>query len=252
MIALEIPGRGIPYRFEMNYHSRINYNGPLGRNWEHGYNKRLVRHPGNANQIVYYNGKGRGDAFQELSDGTFIAPVGQFSKMVKDAQGFFLLRNRKGTIYKFLPLDNSASAGKLSAVISRCGDRLTLEYDTEGRMVRLLDTLSRPIVNEYDSKGRLTTIRDFANREVVFTYNDSDQLIAVRSPVIVNTPNNQNDYPQGKVWRFTYSQGFGDNRRNHNIISVIAPNDSGNQAVPHIVNSYDSDDRLISVHSRLL
>lgn len=39
---LEIPGRGLNWRFARKYRSGILYDGPLGHNWEFNYNRRLV------------------------------------------------------------------------------------------------------------------------------------------------------------------------------------------------------------------
>ena len=165
--------------------------------------------------------------------------------MIKDIDNSFLLREANGIITKFFPLDGTPLAGKMAQITNRCGNFLIFQYDPQGRISTVLDSLSRAIVYEYSPEGRLSKIRDFANREIVFSYSSVGDLIAIRCPIVTAAPN-VNDFPNGKVWHFTYSQGFTDEKLNHNLLSVTMPNETAVNGSAYLVNSYNSDDRLIS------
>lgn len=62
MAPLEIPGQGMPYRLECFYRSRIAFHGPFGQGWESNVNMRVVPHPTEADQVIFYDGTGRGDS----------------------------------------------------------------------------------------------------------------------------------------------------------------------------------------------
>jgi YD repeat-containing protein len=145
MIDLEIQGRGLNYRLERHYRSRINFLGVLGYNWEHSYDMRVVPHPTQDDQVILYDGKGRGDAYIVLSDGSYVGPNFYFKKMVQEADGTLLLRQANGTVFKFYALDSSSQAGKLAAIRTRCGNQMTFAYNDAGQLSQVLDSLSRPI-----------------------------------------------------------------------------------------------------------
>jgi YD repeat-containing protein len=125
----------MPYRFERHYRSRVHFNGPLGANWDFTYNMRLVPHPTESNQAILYDGKGRGDAYIILSDGTYLPPNAHFQKLIKESDNSLLLRQANGTIFKFYALDSSVQSGKLASILNRCGNRMTFEYNAKGQLV---------------------------------------------------------------------------------------------------------------------
>jgi hypothetical protein len=124
-VDLEIPGRGINYQLKRTYRSRINLPSAFGWNWEHNFDMRFVPHPQKANVVLLFNGAGRGDEYT-IVGGEYIAPAYHFKKVIRESDGSLLLRNRNGTLVKFYALDGSPKAGRLSAMINRCGNRLTV------------------------------------------------------------------------------------------------------------------------------
>ena len=244
-VDLQIAGRGIDYSFERHYRSRLSFKGILGNNWDTPYNIRVVPHPTNQNQVLLYTGEGRGDIYFVSAAGVFTPPEFHFRKMIHETDNSLSLRQANGLIYNFLPLNGSPTAGKLAAIITSCGNRLTFQYNDLGQMVTVFDSLSRPIIHEHDGQGRLSKIRDFINREVVYTYDNNGDLVSVRSPIVVGTPNG-NDFPSGKTWVYTYSSGFTDEKLNHNLISITYPNEVAANGPACVSNFYDADDRMIS------
>jgi YD repeat-containing protein len=241
-VDLEIAGRGINYSFSRYYRSRISYHGPLGHNWEFPYNKRVAWHPTKKDVFVFYNGMGQGDEYEyDATNDVIRSPATSFNRMITEPGNplTLSLREANGTIYNFYPLgdataDASPDAGRLSAIISRCNNRLTFAYNAYGQMTTVYDSLGRPILHEYDSTddyAHLVKIKDFANREVHYTYDASDDLIKIRGPEVTGTPNG-NDFTNGKEWHYTYSSGYADPYLNHNLLKITAPNDASSDASP--------------------
>ena len=245
-IDMEIPGRGISFQFKRTYRSRIIYPSCYGFNWSHNYDRRFVPHPEQENVVVFYNGYARGDAYYvDSGSGNLIPPEYHFRKVIKDSDNSLLMRNNDGMILKFYPLDASAKAGHLAAIITRCGNRMTFAYNSDGQISTVYDSLSRPINYYYNSEGMLEKIADFTGRQVKYTYSPEGDLIQVTSPAITGTPNG-NDFPEGKSIGYTYSVGNEDIRLNHNLLTVTRPNEVATNGPTCVVNVYDADDRLIS------
>ena len=245
-IDMEIPGRGMSFQFKRTYRSRIIYPSCYGFNWSHNYDRRFVPHPEQENVVVFYNGYARGDAYYvDSGSGNLIPPEYHFRKVIKDSDNSLLMRNNDGMILKFYPLDASAKAGHLAAIITRCGNRMTFAYNSDGQISTVYDSLSRPINYYYNSEGMLEKIADFTGREVRYYYNTEGDLIQVTSPAVTGTPNG-NDFPEGKSVVYTYSSGYDDIRLNHNLLTITRPNEVASNGPPSVVNFYDADDRLIS------
>src|SRR5437764_13311881 len=49
---------------------------------------------------------------------------------------------------------------------------------------------------------------------------------------------NGNYFPHGKAWRYAYSDGFADDRLNHNLLTITAPNEVVASGLPRIVAQY--------------
>ena len=163
-VDMKIPGRGIDFEVKRTYRSRINFPSSLGWNWAQEYNVRFMRHPENSSIVLLYNGYGRGEEYYIETNGNVTPPEYRFKKVVKEADGTLVLRNRNGFMSRFYKLDGTARAGRLQGMISRCGNRLTFAYNADGQISVVYDSLSRPIQYHYNTDGRLDRIVDFTGR----------------------------------------------------------------------------------------
>ena len=195
--------------------------------------------------VILYSGDGRGDPYYVSSDGKYTAPEGHFTVVIKKTDGSLMLRNANGSICQFYPLNETPQAGQLAAIITRCGDRLTFEYNSDGLLATALDSYKRPIQFTYNPDKRLEKITAFTGQEVRYSYDEHSHLVAVTSPAVTGTVNG-NDFPEGKQWRYTYSHGNAIESLNHNLLTVTAPNEVAGNGPPQITNYYNEDDRLIS------
>src|SRR5262249_7648225 len=52
------------------------------------------------------------------------------------------------------------------------------------------------------------------------------------------------DFPQGKTEAYTYSSGLSDEKLNHNLLTITAPNEVADGASPRVVLTYGTDPSL--------
>ncbi|MFO0795348.1 MAG: RHS repeat-associated core domain-containing protein, partial [Candidatus Brocadiaceae bacterium] len=251
---LTIPGRGFDWTFTRTYKSRITYNGPSGHNWDFNYNSRLIEitetnqdaiptdiftpvYSGTFTKlgsVVAMDGHGRSDLYGLQQDGSYSTPLGAYTRLTKNNDGTFALRDRHGNRKSY------DSNGLLVRLEDRHGNSMIFTRDEDGKLIEVTDTLGRKITYLYNTDGRLTEVRDFINRSITFAYDGNGDLISVTSPVVTGTPNN-NDFPDGKTTKYTYSSGFQDEKLNHNLLTITAPNEVAVGGSPRVINVYETD-----------
>ena len=220
---LSIPGRGFDFVMKRVYRSQYNFDGVLGYNWDFSYNDRLfVPAAGAADQdVLRANGVTRVDRFDRNANGAFASPPGSYTGLRRNPDQTFTVRARDGFRRHY------AADGRLTSLVDRHGNTMRFAY-AQGRLSVVTDTLGRPIRFSYNDVGRLEAVTDFIGRQVRYYYDGNGDLIAVRSPVVVGTSTG-NDFPDGKITRYEYSQGFdaeADPRNaflNHNLLSITDP-----------------------------
>jgi len=239
-VDMEIPGRGFNWKLERKYRSGITFQGPLGHNWESNYNRRLFIEDGG--DVLRMDGYGRSDRY-ELEGGTDIkhykAPTGFYTNLINNQDGTFTERDRNGVKVLYSSPDKYGIA-RMSEMRDRNGNRMRFKYNYQGQLVRVVDTLGRPIDYIYNKSGLLTEVRDFINRSVKFEYDQNNDLIAVTSPTVTGMPNG-NNFPQGKTTNYTYSSGFDGKILNHNLLTIKAPNEVASGGAPRVQVEYDND-----------
>ena len=257
---LRIPGRGFDLVFLRKYRSGVTFDGPLGHNWDHSYNRKLVEVT-EANlatipssglhalpavgDVVRVDGFLRADLYQVQPDSSYTEPPGFYTLLAKEPDGSFTLRDYQGNA------DFFSADGRLIAQEDLNGNRLQFSYDGSDRLATVADTFGREVQFEYDANDRITGVTDFIGRTVTYTYDANGDLVEVTSPAVVGTPTG-NDFPAGKTTRYEYSSGFDLVWLNHNILSVTAPNEVAAGGPPRLVFTYDEDlaspnlDRVLS------
>ncbi|MFP6768693.1 MAG: DUF6531 domain-containing protein, partial [Planctomycetaceae bacterium] len=174
-VDLEIPGRGFDWRFHRKYRSGIAFEGPLGHGWEHNYNRRLVVADSNnlavvqlafprakVDDVARMDGHGRSDLYQSNGDDSYGVPTGFYTELVKETDGSFTERDSSGNVVTFAAPDADGVA-PMSSLADRNGNTMSFQYDGNGHLVRVLDTLGRPIDYSYTG-DRLTQVTDFLGR----------------------------------------------------------------------------------------
>ena len=235
-VDLEIPGRGFNWKFERKYRSGITFEGPLGYNWEFNYNRRLFLEANGS--VLRMDGYARADRYV-LSGSVYLAPKGFYTRLSRNPDGTFGERDRRGTRVSYSKPDVNGIA-RMTELQDRNGNRMRFEYNAQGQLVRVIDTLGRPIVYRYNARRRLIEIEDFTGRKVGFTYDENGDLAAVTSPAVTGTPHG-NDFPAGKTTLYSYSSGSYDERLNHNLLEITAPNEVATSGLPRVRVAYETN-----------
>ena len=255
-VDLEIPSRGFNWRFERRFRSGITYDGPLGRSWDTDLGRRLVEvtaplvgvdigvggDPLALGDILRMDGSARSDVYRRNGDGTYRSAVGAYTSMSRESDGSFTELDGRGRRVVYAPT-GSNGVSPMAALSDRHGNTMRFEYDGSGRLTRVLDTLGRPIVYRYDASDRIVAIEDFMGRVVTYKYDVNGDLVAVTSPAVTGTVTD-NNYPDGKTTRYTYTSGSPDPLLNHNLASVTAPREVAADGPPRLVLEYDAQDRV--------
>ncbi|MCI0636248.1 MAG: DUF6531 domain-containing protein, partial [Actinobacteria bacterium] len=240
-VDLQIPGRGdIHFRLERRYRSRIEYDGPLGHNWDLSYGEGLFIEANG--DVTRTNGKSHVDTWSRNGDGSYASPKGFFGTLIRDVDGTYVLRERDGFKRVF------RADGRLLCHVDRFGNRMLFEHDHRGNLDFVVDPYGRQVDFVFrrfdDGQGgfadRLVRVVDFIGREVVYSYDERGDLVAVRTPVVVGTSTG-NDFPQGRTERYAYSSGFADERLNHNILELTFPEEVAAGGPPVYVWTYGTD-----------
>lgn len=239
-------GRGISFQMDRSYRSQIRYSGPFGHNWDSNINARLILQ---GSDVLYHDGSGRGELFVHTAPAGFQSPPGLYAVLHAALGGEYVLRWPNGTIETFQGFDGSNRQGALLSVEDRAGNRRTYHYDHQGLLTSIVDSMGRVVALAYDGAGRIVDVIDWAGRTWHYTYGAAGDLVAARSPLVTGTPNG-NDFPAGKTTAYTYSFGFADDRLNHNLLTIVAPNEAVT-GVPVVQNVYDNApgfdlDRIVS------
>ncbi len=221
-VDLRIPGRGgLDLVWARTYRSKSGMDTPMGTGWDFSYNIRATQ---SGTNITVQDGQNRTDTYFLQSDGSFSCD--ELFRRGTLTGNVFTLQFADKTSWVFKPLDSSLISGKIDRIIDRNSNQLQFFYNPgTGQLVQIMDTLGRPFQISYDGAGRIQFVQDFSGRQLVYQHYVSGpggsigDLMSVRSPVVTGTPTS-NDFPAGKTAQFTYSAGFPDAARNHNLLTA--------------------------------
>jgi YD repeat-containing protein len=178
--------------------------------------------------FVLFDGDARRDILELQPDGSRTAAE-LFQVLTSNPDGSYTLTFPDRGTWNFHAFDHSRRAGKISSIADRNGNTLTFQHDSQGRLVTVTDTLARNTQVAYGANGLIASVTDFAGRQVLYAYyNNGDaggsfgDLKSVTTPAVTGTPTG-NDFPTGKTTTYTYSKGFADEARNHNLLTITDP-----------------------------
>ena len=251
VVDLTIPGRGLDWSFQRDYRSGEVTDGPLGRNWDFNYDRRLLVVTADnlagvqlsfasaaAGDVVRIDGLNRADLYVLNGDGTYTAPPGFFTRLTLNGDGSYSERDASGLVISYAaPGSNSVAA--MSAMTDANGDTMQFHHNSLGQLDYVVDTLGRTITYNYDSgNGHLLSVVDFSGRTLSFAYAGED-LLSVTSPAVTGTPTG-NDFLTGKTEVYTYSSSFPDYRLNHELLTITAPNEVASSGPARVTVTYDT------------
>ncbi|MEY2407490.1 MAG: hypothetical protein QOF48_160 [Verrucomicrobiota bacterium] len=223
-VDMVLPGRGLDLVWARTYRSRTGRMTPMGRNWDHSYNI-YIEQDGAA--VAVNDGTGRHDLYFPGTNGIYTCD--EFFNEGAIVNGAFVLTFADGGQWEFRAMDGSASSGKISRIIDRNRNTITLYHTIGGQLLTILDTLGRTNSIGYTADGFVASFTDYSGRVVSYGHTSAAAsggaggvLTAVTNPPVIGTPNG-NDFPNGKVTRYTYSSQFGDDQLNGNLTGITDP-----------------------------
>jgi RHS repeat-associated protein len=176
----EIPG-SVPFRFERNYYSASNYDGPLGIGWHHSYDQHITVH---SDRILYRSQDGREIEFEHIEAGESIFDPVERLELTRRTNEL-MIRTIDRRILWFRRFTKNPSKYHLVSIEDLNGNIVRLDY-SEGRLVSILDSARRYITLTYNSAGRLASLSlpdpqggSIALPVAQFEYDESGDLTSV-------------------------------------------------------------------------
>ncbi|WGS88499.1 RHS repeat-associated core domain-containing protein [Methylomonas sp. UP202] len=149
-------------------------------------------------------------SYRQLPDGSFVAPPGVTTQLIKNANGTYKLSERFGTVLAF------DASNRIQSLTDIDGNALSFTY-TSDLLTQVKDAYNRTLTLSYTA-GKLTQVADNQGRNVTYSYTGND-LTGFHDP-------------ENKVWQYGYDA-------NHQILSVTDP---VNQTI--VSNVYDDHQRV--------
>ncbi|MCM2357750.1 MAG: DUF6531 domain-containing protein [Geobacteraceae bacterium] len=175
-----IKGTGLGANMTLYYNSKDSHSASLGAGWSPSFDISLNQNIDGS--VVFRNSTGKRKLYT-LSNGAYVSRTGDYSTLVKNADGTFTLTQKDGLKYNF------GQNGKISSIIDRNGNTASFTY-TNGNLTAITDPVGRATALSYDAANHVISITDPAGNGYTFTYN-GNTLASVT-------------YPDGGVWRYTY------------------------------------------------
>jgi YD repeat-containing protein len=143
----------------------------FGNGWTLESWQEIVENPDGS--LLLLDGNGSQLLFEPPTAGnTYISPAGDYSTLVRLADGTYRRTLKDRTVYQF------NAAKKLSSVRDRFGNRTNYTYDATGKLNQIIDPLNQTITLAYDKTGNLTQITDPLGNNTTYSYDTLDRLIS--------------------------------------------------------------------------
>jgi len=194
LILFRLPGSRMMPEFGLSYDSGDGKRGVLGTGWTHDYMETLTAVP---EEDRYVWRDGRGGRLVLYRNGEVHTPEhSSWPALAKNADGTYDLFSRDLTHRLF------DASGRLTTILDRNGNALTLTYDAGKNLVAVTDPAGRKIVFRYDPAGLLGTVTDPNGNTHAFTYTGKTVAGAVLGRVVSQTSAGV------ETWTFTYDDAF--------------------------------------------
>ena len=169
-----IKSRGLPLEITRTYKSQLIYNGPFGYGWAWNHAEDIIFSDDDS-FLYYYDNKGVQYKLISQGDGTYEHPPGTMFTFEQKVSGgvttYIVTQKRSGHKYYF------TEEGFLYQKRDRFGNELNFTYTDSthpDRITGIFDSLGRAITLEYDTNGKVIKTTDFTGRYCSYTYTGDD------------------------------------------------------------------------------
>jgi RHS repeat-associated protein/uncharacterized repeat protein (TIGR01451 family) len=148
--------------------------GPLGRGWSHSFEYALT-HPTN-NVIAIRTPGGGSRRFTLASDGVWYGGAGEYAALSPFWDGSAVLREKDGVAWQF------DASGQLSSIVEPNGNQITVTY-SGGQLTTLTHSAGPVFQLQYNGQGRLIRLTDHAGQSTDYEYDGTgEHLMRVTAP----------------------------------------------------------------------
>ena len=169
-----IKSRGLPLEITRTYKSQLIYNGPFGYGWAWNHAEEIIFSE-DGSFLYYYDNKGVQHKLISQGDGTYEHPPGTMFTFEQKVNGgittYVVTQKRWGHTYRF------TDQGFLFQKRDRFGNELNFAHTNStypDRITEIADSLGRAITLEYNSNGKVIKTTDFTGRYCVYAYTGDD------------------------------------------------------------------------------
>ncbi|GAA1662307.1 hypothetical protein GCM10009744_65140 [Kribbella alba] len=189
-VDLQLPGVGFDFRLVRCYASGRPAYGPFGFNWDHSYNVWLRELDSGA--VAIWTGQLREDVYRPDPAGGFMPPAtGVHTSLTAQRDAgvvvSYTLRFPGGFSWVFARPPGWVDGLRypLSRVRDRHGNKHVCDYDRQGRLDRVVDTVGRVVTFHYGNCGLLEAVSDSTGREIRYLHApDAELLVQVVGPEV--------------------------------------------------------------------
>jgi len=146
----------------------------FGAGWQLSGLHRLVENPDGSVLLVEPTGNTR-QFLPQVAEGEFITPPGDFSTLVRLADGTFRRTMKDSSFFLF------DTSGRLTSFQDRNGNQTIHVYEDD-RLVRITDPVGLETKFAYNDDGYVSSITDPSGRETNFEYDNFGNLLRITDP----------------------------------------------------------------------
>lgn len=196
---LSVAAKGVSFALRRSYNSAKADANLTG--WRFNLDQRLrIPTEQGGRELYLYRADGRQERYFRNNNGEWQAGrSGMFDTLMENSDGTYTLYSKGSIYYRFA---NPETGGALTAICDRDGNCLTitqvdsshkqvtdgsgkhytLEYNTQGRLVRATDFDNRSVQYTYDASGNLTIVQDVNGGLTTYQYNSDNLLTGIIDP----------------------------------------------------------------------
>ena len=210
----------------------IEYNS-IGKGWSHTYDisvtKQIIEDPDTSTIYTYAlfrNGNGNKRLYTLSETGTYTSQAGDYSTLVENTDGTFVLTEKTGEQYNFS--NEYAQIYKVTSITDLNNNSVFFTYSNDSKtLTQITDWAGRNINFAVDANGKISEITDPAGN-IYTIYYSGGKLISIV-------------YPDGGVWHYTY-----DNAKNY-MLTKTNPTGYITTYTYEDSNSYGDLSRVVSI-----
>lgn len=171
--AQNLANAGLTTELDSNLVHINSIDSPIGSGWGIAGLQEIVRNYDGS--LLLIDGDGGESVFERVAGEDFFQAPGDFSRIFENGDGTFRRVMTDQTVYQFNASD------QLESISDRNGNQTTFHYDTDGRLLRIVDPVGLETRLEY-SDGLLTGVVDPADRRTTFQHDQDGNLVQIVDP----------------------------------------------------------------------